>query len=175
MDGTWITTTPIGIILLIIGSAVAFAALVSVIMQAVKSKKSDKSMYREIYGTDKAPKVSRVKSAREPACKGNFPKRSMRTLEERFRQLGVPFEYYSFTGAKNNPMFTFVLRRRLFFYIYYYSLDGEEYDKRVFINVSKACHYMFVNVIDCAVNGGCVGIIGRLTEEEREEAGLSNT
>ena len=40
MDGTWITTTPIGIILLTIGSVLALAAVISVIVQAVKSKGS---------------------------------------------------------------------------------------------------------------------------------------
>ena len=172
MDSTWITTTPIGIILLTIGSVLALAAVISVIVQAVKSKKSDKSMYREIYGTDKAPKVSHSRAARPISCNGTFPKRSVRTLEERFRQLGVPFEYYSFTGAKNNPTFTFVLNKRLFFYIFYCSLDGEVSDKRLFLKASKACHCMFIYVIDCAVNGGCTGIIDRLTVEERKEAGL---
>ena len=54
MDSSQIISSPIGIVLLIIGSAAAAAALVSVIIQLYKSHVSDKSMRREFAGTDKA-------------------------------------------------------------------------------------------------------------------------
>ena len=53
MNGSRITDSPIGAVLLIIGSVIAVMALVCVIIQIYKNHISDRSMCREIYGTDK--------------------------------------------------------------------------------------------------------------------------
>ena len=53
MNGSRITDSPIANVLLIIGSVIAVMALVCVIIQLYKNHISDRSMCREIYGTDK--------------------------------------------------------------------------------------------------------------------------
>lgn len=60
MNGSRITDSPIGAVLLIIGSVVAVMALVCVIIQIYKNHISDRSMRREIYGTDKPAKHKSV-------------------------------------------------------------------------------------------------------------------
>ena len=84
MDGSRITDSPLGAVLLIIGSVIAVMALVCVIIQLYKNHISDRSMCREIYGTDK------------PAKHKSVPKK-LKALEERFRELDIP-PVYSFTG-----------------------------------------------------------------------------
>ena len=51
MDGSRITDSPLGAVLLIIGSVIAVMALVCVIIQLYKNHISDRSMCRDIYGT----------------------------------------------------------------------------------------------------------------------------
>lgn len=60
MNGSRITDSPLGAALLIIGSVVAVMALVCVIIQLYKNHISDRSMCREIYGTDKPAKHKSV-------------------------------------------------------------------------------------------------------------------
>ena len=76
MDGSRITDSPLGAVLLIIGSVIAVMALVCVIIQLYKNHISDRSMCREIYGTDK------------PAKNKSVPKK-LKALEERFREVLV--------------------------------------------------------------------------------------
>lgn len=60
MNGSRITDSPLGAVLLIIGSVIAVMALVCVIIQLYKNHISDRSMCREIYGTDKPAKHKSV-------------------------------------------------------------------------------------------------------------------
>ena len=101
MDGSRITDSPLGAVLLIIGSVVAVMALVCVIIQLYKNHISDRSMCREIYGTDK------------PAKNKSVPKK-LKALEERFRELDIP-PVYSFTGNCYCEHFTITAKRDLYF------------------------------------------------------------
>lgn len=97
MNGSRITDSPIGAVLLIIGSVIAVMALVCVIIQIYKNHISDRSMCREIYGTDK------------PAKHKSVPKK-LKALEERFRELDIP-PVYSFTGNCYCEHFTITAKR----------------------------------------------------------------
>lgn len=57
MNDSRITDSPIGTVLLIIGSVIAVMALVCVIIQLYKNHVSDRSMCREIYGQISLPSI----------------------------------------------------------------------------------------------------------------------
>lgn len=159
MNSSQIISSPIGIVLLIIGSAVAVAALVSVIIQLYKSHISDKSMRREFAGADK----TELKKYRP------VPKK-LKALEERFRELDIP-PVYSFTGDCYSENFTITAKRVCPVYICSHTLNGEALDKKVFISYEKAEQYIFREVMDIVLNSygeeGYKAYTSRLNSEEK--------
>ena len=127
MNGSMITDSPIGAVLFIIGSVVTVMALVCVIIQIYKNHISDRSMCREIYGTDK------------PAKHKSVPKK-LKALEERFRELDIP-PVYSFTGNCCCEHFTITAKREFIFYVCCHTVGGETLDKKLFLNSEKARRY----------------------------------
>ena len=127
MNDSRITDSPIGAVLLIIGSVIAVMALVCVIIQIYKNHISDRSMCREIYGTDK------------PAKHKSVPKK-LKSLEERFRELNIP-PVYSFTGNCYCEHFTITVKREFIFYVCCHTVGGETLDKKLFLNPEKARRY----------------------------------
>lgn len=118
MNDSQITDSPIGAVLLIIGSVIAVMALVCVIIQLYKNHVSDRSMCREIYGTDK------------PAKHKSVPKK-LKALEERFRELDIP-PVYSFTGNCYCEHFIITAKREFIFYVCCHTVGGETLDKKLF-------------------------------------------
>ncbi len=164
MDSSQIISSPIGIVLLIIGSAVVAAALVSVIIQLYKSHVSDKSMRREFAGTDKA----------EQKKYRPVPKK-FKALEERFRELDIP-PVYSFTGNCHSENFMITAKRVCLIYICSHTLNGEALDKKVFINCEKAVQYIFREVMDIVLNSygeeGYKAYTSKLNAGERSMLGI---
>ncbi len=161
MDSSQIISSPIGIVLLIIGSAVVAAALVSVIIQLYKSHVSDKSMRREFAGTDKA----------EQKKYRPVPKK-FKALEERFRELDIP-PVYSFTGNCHSENFMITAKRVCLIYICSHTLNGEVLDKKVFINCEKAVQYIFREVMDIVLNSyGEEGYKAYTSQSSMPEKGL---
>lgn len=164
MNSSQIISSPIGIVLLIIGSAVAIAALVSVIIQLYKSHISDKSMRREFAGADKA----KLKKYRP------VPKK-LKALEERFRELDIP-PVYSFTGDCYSENFTITAKRVCLIYICSHTLNGETLDKKLFISFEKASQYIFREVMDIVLNSygeeGYKAYTSKLNVEERAMLGM---
>lgn len=162
MNISQIISSPIGTALLIIGSAVAAAALVSVIIQLYKNHISDRSMRREISGTDK------------PTKHKSIPKK-LKALEERFRELDIP-PVYSFTGGYYSEHFMITARRILCFYVCGHTLNGKTLDKKLFVDSEKARHYIFREVMDLILNSygkeGYITYTSKLTAEEKAMLGI---
>lgn len=162
MNGSMITDSPIGAVLLIIGSVVAVMALVCVIIQIYKNHISDRSMCREIYGTDK------------PAKHKSVPKK-LKALEERFRELDIP-PVYSFTGNCCCEHFTITAKREFIFYVCCHTVGGETLDKKLFLNSEKARLYIFREVMDIVLNSygeeGYSVYASKLTAEEKAMLGI---
>lgn len=154
-----IIDSPMGAVLLIVGSAVTVAALVCVIIQLYKSHISDKSMRREFAGADKA----KLKKYRP------VPKK-LKALEERFRELDIP-PVYSFTGDCYSENFTITAKRVCPVYICSHTLNGETLDKKLFISFEKASQYIFCEVMDIVLNSygeeGYKAYTSRLNSEEK--------
>lgn len=159
-----IIDSPMGAVLLIVGSAVTVAALVCVIIQLYKSHISDKSMCREFAGTDKAE----LKKYRP------VPKK-LKALEERFRELDIP-PVYSFTGNCRSENFTITARRVCPVYICSHALNGETLDKKLFISSEKARQYIFREVMDIVLNSygeeGYKAYTSKLNAGERSMLGI---
>ena len=159
-----IIDSPMGAVLLIVGSAVTVAALVCVIIQLYKSHISDKSMCREFAGTDKAE----LKKYRP------IPKK-LKALEERFRELDIP-PVYSFTGNCRSENFTITARRVCPVYICSHALNGETLDKKLFISSEKARQYIFREVMDIVLNSygeeGYKAYTSKLNAGERSMLGI---
>ncbi len=157
MNGSQITDSPIGIILLVLGSAVALAALVSVIIQIYKDHISDKSMKHEIFGTDKPIKHKSV------------PKK-LKALEERFRKLDIS-PVYSFTGSCYSEHFMVTAKRVCLIYVCSHTPNGEVLDKKLFLSSKKAMQYIFREVTDIILNSygeeGYKVYASRLNAEEK--------
>lgn len=162
MNGSQITDSPIGIILLVLGSAVALAALISVIIQIYKDHISDKSMKHEIFGTDKPTKHKSV------------PKK-LKALEERFRELDIP-PVVSFTGKQYSEHFMLSVQRVLCFYVCSHTVGGRTLDKKLFIDPKKARCYIFREVMDQVLNSygedGFKLYISKLTDGEKAILGV---
>lgn len=159
-----IIDSPMGAVLLIVGSAVTVAALVCVIIQLYKSHISDKSMRREFAGADKA----KLKKYRP------VPKK-LKALEERFRELDIP-PVYSFTGDCYSENFTITARRVCLVYICSHALNGETLDKKLFISSEKARQYIFREVMDIVLNNygeeGYKAYTSKLNAGERSMLGI---
>lgn len=162
MNGSRITDSPIANVLLIIGSVIAVMALVCVIIQLYTNHISDRSMCREIYGTDK------------PAKHKSVPKK-LKALEERFRELDIP-PVYSFTGNCYCEHFTITAKREFIFYVCCHTVGGKTLDKKLFLNPEKARRYIFREVMDIVLNSygeeGYQVYASKLTAEEKEIMGI---
>ena len=132
MNGSRITDSPIGAVLLIIGSVIAVMALVCVIIQIYKNHISDRSMCREIAKHKSVPK-------------------KLKALEERFRELDIP-PVYSFTGNCYCEHFTITAKREFIFYVCCHTVGGKTLDKKLFLNPEKARRYIFREVMDIVLN-----------------------
>ena len=117
MSNSQITDSPIGTVLLIIGSAIAVAALICVIIQIYKNHISDRSMHREFACADNA-KQRRHKRVPE----------KLKALGERFRELDIP-PVYSFTGDCYSEHFTVTAKCVYPVYVCCHTLNGETLDK----------------------------------------------
>ena len=162
MNGSQITDSPIGAVLLIIGSVIAVMALVCVIIQIYKNHISDRSMCREIYGTDK------------PAKHKSVPKK-LKALEERFRELNIP-PVYSFTGNCYCEHFTITVKREFIFYVCCHTVGGETLDKKLFLNFEKQGG-TFSEVMDIVLKQstekkGIRYTLQELAAEEKETMGI---
>ena len=159
MNGSQIIDSPIGTVLLIIGSAVAIAALVSVIIQLYKSHVSDRSMRSEFAGANNAEQ-NRYRPV---------PKK-LKALEERFRELDIP-PVYSFAGDCYSEHFMITAKRVCLIYICSHTLNGETLDKKLFISSEKAKRYIFREVMDIVLNSygeeGYKAYTSKLTAEEK--------
>ena len=164
MNGSQIIDSPIGTVLLIIGSAVAIAALVSVIIQLYKSHVSDRSMRSEFAGANKAEQ-NRYRPV---------PKK-LKALEERFRELDIP-PVYSFTGDCYSEHFTVTAKCVYPVYVCCHTLNGETLDKKLFMSFDKARQYIFREVMDIVLNSygeeGYKVYTSRLNAEEKAMLGI---
>lgn len=164
INNTQITDSPIGAVLLIIGSAVAVAALICVIIQIYKNHISDRSMRREFACADNANQSSH----------NRVPKK-LKALGERFRELDIP-PVYSFTGDRYSEHFTVTAKRVYPVYVCCHTLNSETLDKKLFVSFDKARQYIFREVMDIVLNSygeeGYKVYTSKLNAEEKAMLGI---